>query len=82
MLSGGRERSDWVQNILAESEVSVRIGESNFGGRGRAVEAGTEEDAQARRLLLDKYSPSYSGDMTEWGKTALPVAIDLGHASV
>jgi hypothetical protein len=35
------------------------------------------EDALARHLLLEKYSPAYSGDLTGWGRTALPVAIDL-----
>jgi deazaflavin-dependent oxidoreductase (nitroreductase family) len=77
MLSGGREKSDWVRNILAEPRVTVRIGSREFEGNGRAVAAGTDEDALARRLLLEKYSESYSGDLTEWGRTALPVAVDL-----
>ena len=77
MLSGGRERSDWVRNILANPPVSVRIGANAFSGAGRAVEAGTDEDTFARRLLLEKYSPTYSGDLEDWGRTALPVAIDL-----
>jgi len=77
MLSGGRDRSDWVRNILADPAVTVRIGESEFAGKGRAVEAASGEDALARRLLLDKYSREYSGDLTDWGKTALPMAVDL-----
>jgi hypothetical protein len=36
-----------------------------------------DEDATARRLLLEKYGPRYSGDLDDWGRTALPVAIDL-----
>ncbi len=76
MLSGGGTRSDWVKNIAANPEVRVRIGPSKFSGRGRIV-TDDAEDAQARKLLLDKYSPSYSGDLTDWGRTALPVAIDL-----
>ena len=27
--------------------------------------------------LMDKYAPGYSGDLSNWGRTALPVAIDL-----
>ena len=73
MLSGGRDRSDWVRNILADPNVAVRIGDS----KGRAVEADTAEDALARRLLLAKYSSSYSGDLSDWGRMALPVAIGL-----
>jgi deazaflavin-dependent oxidoreductase (nitroreductase family) len=76
MLSGGRERSDWVRNIVAEPRVSVRIGETEFVGEGRVVEGGTDEDEMARKLLLEKYSPRYSGDLSEWGETALVVAID------
>jgi len=77
MLSGGRDRSDWVRNILADPNVAVRIGDSEFAGKGRAVEADTAEDALARRLLLAKYSSSYSGDLSDWGRMALPVAIGL-----
>lgn len=76
MLSGGGNRSDWVRNIVANPAVRVRIGPHEFEGRGRVV-TDVAEDAQARRLLLEKYSPTYSGDLTEWGQTALPVAIDL-----
>jgi hypothetical protein len=47
-----------------------------FRGAARIV-LGPEEDALARRLLLEKYSPTYEGDLMDWGRTALPVAIDL-----
>jgi deazaflavin-dependent oxidoreductase (nitroreductase family) len=76
MLSGGGDRSDWVRNVLRKPEVSVRIGGDEIAGRGRMVAEG-EEDALARRLLLAKYEPGYAGDLSEWGRTALPVAIDL-----
>lgn len=77
ILAGGREKSDTVQNIMANPAVSVRIGGSTFAATGRVLQPG-EEDALARRLLLEKYEPAYSGDLKEWGETALPVAIDLG----
>jgi deazaflavin-dependent oxidoreductase (nitroreductase family) len=76
MLSGGGERSDWVKNLSREPPVSVRIADRTFTGRGRIV-TDEEEDARARRLLLDKYSAGYSGDLSRWGRTALPVAVDL-----
>ncbi len=76
MLSGGREKSDWVKNIRKTPEVSVRIGDRRFRGRGRIV-TDKDEDALARRLLLEKYAPGYSGSLSDWGKNALPVAIDL-----
>ena len=76
MLSEGRDRSNWVRNLVRDSRVMVRIGDSSFDGRARVVED-AEEDAAARSLLLDKYSAGYSGDLTDWGRTALPVAVDL-----
>ncbi len=78
MLSGNgpRRRSDWVRNLMRTPPVSVRIGEREFTGTARVVEDG-EEDALARQLLLEKYEPAYSGDLSEWGRTALPVAVDL-----
>jgi deazaflavin-dependent oxidoreductase (nitroreductase family) len=82
LLSGagvrdGRPASQWVRNILKQPAVSVRIAGETFGGRGRVVSQGTDEDALARRMLLAKYQPGYSGSLDEWGRTALPVAIEL-----
>ncbi len=76
MLSGGRDRSDWVKNIRAHPEVRVRIGSHEFAGQARVVKD-PKEDGLARRLLLQKYSSGYAGDLTGWGRTALAVAVDL-----
>lgn len=78
MLSGNgpRQRADWVRNLVKTPAVLVRIGERQFAGTGRVVQD-AEEDVLARRLLPEKYAPKYSGDLSEWGRTALPVAVDL-----
>ena len=76
MLSGGRDRSDWVKNLIREPRVSVRIAGELANGRARIVEDDDEAE-RARSLLFDKYSSRYSGDLTNWRRTALPVAIDL-----
>jgi len=76
MLSGGGDRSDWVKNLIRTPETTVRIGPAEFSGQARVVDDGAE-DALARRLLLEKYEPTYSGDLSDWGQTALPVAVDL-----
>lgn len=76
-MSGGREKADWVRNIQAGGRVSVRVGERGVEGVARVVEAGTEEDALARRLLLSKYEPPGSEELESWGRSALAVAIDL-----
>jgi deazaflavin-dependent oxidoreductase (nitroreductase family) len=76
MLSGGRTNADWVKNLLRTPEVTVRIQTTHFAGRGRVVED-AEEDALARRIVVAKYQPRDSDDLSEWGRTALPVAVDL-----
>lgn len=78
MLSGngGDERSDWVRNLMQTPDVAVRIADTEVSGHARIIEE-PSEDALARRLLLEKYEPTYAGDLSDWGRTALPVAVDL-----
>lgn len=75
MLSGGRDRSDWVKNLRRTPEVKVWIAGELFEGRARIVED-AEEDALARRLLVEKYERR-PGSLANWRRTALPVAVDL-----
>jgi len=75
-VCGGRDRSDWVKNIRAHPKVSVRIADKHFEATARIVEP-ADEDAMARKLVAGKYRPRYSGDLDDWERTALPVAIDL-----
>ena len=76
LLSGGRDRSDWVKNVLAHPEVQVKIKESSFTGQARVV-SDQQEDALARKLVFEKYTPRDSDDLTDWARTSLPVAIDV-----
>ena len=75
LLAGGRHSSDWVKNIKRKPDVPVRIGGATFAGRAHIVDDAAE-DALARRLVLATYSARNS-DLDEWGRTALPVAIDV-----
>ena len=38
MLSGGRERADWVRNLVASPRCAVGIGGEQFVGYGRVIE--------------------------------------------
>jgi deazaflavin-dependent oxidoreductase (nitroreductase family) len=75
MLSGGRDRSDWVKNLRRTPEVAVRIADEHLEGHARVVEE-AEEDELARQLLVEKYERR-PGSLSNWLRTALPVAVDL-----
>ena len=74
MLSGGRERADWVRNLVASPRCRVEIGDQHFVGYGRVIEQ-TAEDEPARTLVHDKYA--HGDDLASWRESALPIAIDL-----
>ena len=75
LLSGGRDASDWVRNIQVTPDVVFEIGGVRRLTRARLLEPGTDEDAVARRLLLEKYAGP-GEDLDEWSRTSLPVALD------
>ena len=77
MLAGSGERAHWVRNLRETPAVTVRLGDETFEGAARVVEPEAPEDELARRLLVVKYGPRYSGDLTDWGRTALPVAVEF-----
>ena len=76
MLSGGRDKADWVKNVMQHPEVQLRIANAVFNGQARLVNY-TEEDALARKIVYDKYTPRDSDDLSDWSRTSLPVAVDL-----
>jgi deazaflavin-dependent oxidoreductase (nitroreductase family) len=75
MLSGGRDGSDWVKNLQRTPEVTVCIANERFEGHARVVED-AKEDELVRRLLIEKYERN-PGSLSNWRRTALPVAVDL-----
>lgn len=79
MLSGGRDKADWVRNILQHPDVQVRIREIVFKGRARLVRADTDaqEDALAREIVFNKYTARGEEELDDWSHTSLPVAVDL-----
>ena len=74
MLSDS-DRSDWVKNLRKTPEVTVRIADRTFKGRARVVGEG-REDELARRLLVEKYEGT-PGSLSNWRRSALPVAVAL-----
>ena len=78
-LLSGSGKSDWVKNVLKDSSVTVRIGKHTFSGTARVVKD-QEEELRARYLVAEKYQEWEDGrTLSDWARTALPVAIDLHH---
>ena len=77
LLSGGRDDSDWVKNLRADANVTVRIAKHTFNGIARIVSE-AKEATMARHMLAEKYQNWREGQpLSDWGKTALVVGIDL-----
>lgn len=77
LLSTEGGEAEWVQNLLRNPETSLRMGSRKRAGMGRVITNGREDD-QARRLLARKYEGWDEGqEMSEWARSALPVAIDM-----
>lgn len=78
MLAGGGERADWVKNLRREPAVAIRLGGATYPATARVLVAATAEDVLARRMLCAKYQGWRVGQpLSDWGRTALPVAFDL-----
>lgn len=76
MLAGSGRNAGWVKNLSRAPEVTIRLKQTHFTGRARVVED-KNEDALARQLVVDKYQPRDGDDLGGWGRTALPIAVDL-----
>ena len=76
MLADEGARTDWVQNIIKNPEASLRMDGGTISGMARVVTR-HDEDEQARRLLAEKYESWSDGqEMSQWARTALPVAVE------
>jgi deazaflavin-dependent oxidoreductase (nitroreductase family) len=81
LLSGGRDRADWVRNLAVEPAVSVRLRERTYGATARILGDDGESEL-ARRLVFEKYQPRYRGSLERWRRESLPVAIDISERAV
>jgi deazaflavin-dependent oxidoreductase (nitroreductase family) len=76
MLSGGRDKSDWVKNALKTPSVQLKINLTTFSGTARLVK-NDEEDMLARSIVFEKYMPRTSDDLINWSRTSLPIVVDI-----
>jgi deazaflavin-dependent oxidoreductase (nitroreductase family) len=76
VLAGSGENAYWVKNLRANPLLNIRMRELEIPAQ--IFDIGTEEEeALARDLLVEKYQPGYSKDLSEWKRTALPLAFEV-----
>lgn len=80
LMAGGRERADWVRNLMADPLVSVELGGETRQGVANAVSPDSPHDARARALLVANYRKGEN--LEEWGRNSLPVVILFPQAKV
>ncbi|GCE16350.1 nitroreductase family deazaflavin-dependent oxidoreductase [Dictyobacter kobayashii] len=76
LLSGGRDKADWVKNMRQQPAVQVKLATHTYTGQARILTAGTEDEL-ARQIVFAKYTPRSTDDLTGWSNDSLAVAIDL-----
>lgn len=77
LMSGGRDNSDWVKNLLKNSSVTLRVANRTLHATARLVQDEAEE-AMARNLLADKYNERGSdGLLSSWARSAMVVGIEI-----
>ena len=77
LMSGGGEKSDWVQNLIQSPTVKIRIAKEIFTVTARFDNDKTEDEA-VRSLMADKYNErEKDGSLSDWAKRALPIAFDI-----
>jgi deazaflavin-dependent oxidoreductase (nitroreductase family) len=76
-LLSGNHKSDWVRNLRVQPAVTVHIAKHTFVGLARIMHD-EKEDLLARYRIAEKYQEwNEDKSLSEWARTALPVAIDL-----
>lgn len=75
LMSGGRDRSDWVRNLQGNPQVTVELGGETHAGEARFLQPDTSDDQRARALLVGKYQAG--NDLDEWGRTSLPIVVEF-----
>jgi deazaflavin-dependent oxidoreductase (nitroreductase family) len=76
LMSGGRDRSDWVRNLQANPLVMIELGGETRAGMARTVPEGTAEDQRVRELLVGKYATP-SNPLEDWKRRSLAVAVEF-----
>ena len=55
VMSEGKQRAHWVQNIVHNSKVSFKVGNKSYAGTGQVIESKEPVAAEVRKLMKTKY---------------------------
>jgi len=72
LMSGNLDKSDWVRNLLKDSNVTLRIAGKLFSAVASLLENHSVEQ-KIRTAMAFKYNEWEEGELSEWAKTALVV---------
>ena len=75
LMSGGKDQSDWVKNVIANPTVTIEIAGDTYTGRARILSDETSDDQFARSLLVEKYQKDK--ELEKWGRESLALVIDV-----
>ena len=79
LMSGGRDRSDWVKNLKENPVITLEIGDEKRAGVATILAENTPSDALARELLAAKYG--HDRDLSKWKVNSLPIVVMFGTSS-
>jgi F420H(2)-dependent quinone reductase len=55
VMSEGRERAHWIQNLLHDPRVSFSVGGKRFAGFGKVIENNRAIASEVKKLMKKKY---------------------------
>jgi hypothetical protein len=55
VMSEGKQRAHWVQNIIHNSKVSFKVGNKSYADTGQVIESKEPVAAEVRKLMKTKY---------------------------
>ncbi|MGZ4674977.1 MAG: nitroreductase/quinone reductase family protein [Acidimicrobiia bacterium] len=77
MISGGHDSSDWVRNLIASPDATVRVHDEVVAVRARLPLIEPEERRVAAQALYRKYGEQVSATVEQWERDAYLVAFDV-----
>lgn len=78
LLSDEGGEAHWVQNLLSNPEVSMRIGGVTYAGMGRVLVNDQQAEQRCRQLLDHKYEGGRADQqLSAWASNSLPILVEL-----